>query len=258
MPTKTKTYPGLCDSVCSDCIHKRRNNTDHPLCSVCKVRVDIRNKMAQDNKKLAWAAVHRFFRNYPEVSYYYPRDDAYHDAYVCLMRCCELHDPSGEAAFSTYAMQAMFNTLYRAKNRYVMKECSADSDSIRSNHADPSSGRDCELVDIVEHVHWAVRRLPKRLRQLIKFRLAGKTLPEIAKRWEITSQRAQQLYAEAREKLAELILPTERDSHVHDSLTPNGGSSSEVQGKASTSNRSRTIRRQLGKSSRSRGSVRKR
>lgn len=194
--------------LCRDCTDKA---PDDPLCKDCDARVIRRNELAEDNSRLIGYTMKRYFRRNPLARRHYPKDDAYADGFIGLLRAAELYDPSQGTAFSTYASYWIMQSLDRGWDRHwniihkpvyldeipVQASTFYDFDAIvrevmAKETLSPERKEACDIVRA------EIAKMHHRYAYVLLQQLRGKTNTEIGEELGISRERVRQLYLLAR------------------------------------------------------------
>lgn len=196
--------------------------------------VEDRNKMALENEPLVHWATKKFYFIHPRVVAIYNRDDAYGDAWLGLLRACELFDPSTGYKFSSYAWFWMRQSMNRGLCKCVGIISIPEGVLKREKRIQPSHVLrastmkigDLELLNVVldekesirkenrdvgESIQNALDKLHPHLSEIIKLRMKGYKLQDISELKGICRERVRQLEAQAHKKLLKLLCKYSED-----------------------------------------------
>lgn len=177
--------------------------------------IEERNELAEKNVALAHKFVASIYKNLPYLSLYRTFEEALSDAYMGLLRACEMFDPD-KGKISTYAYVWMRQSLQRSREEqellyYPEGKRSSDRKRIICNldencqfivdGVDSHQEKEAEEIELRKAVQQALRKIPKRQAMIIQLRLEGFRLQEIGEQLSLTRERIRQIEKQARESL---------------------------------------------------------
>jgi RNA polymerase sigma factor (sigma-70 family) len=191
--------PFLCED-CTDC------SGDDSLCPDCREKVARRNELAMENSGLVGYTLKRYYRLNPLARQHYPKDDAFAEGFLGLLRAAELYDPTTGYTFGTYASYWILQALGRGWDKHwhmihkpayldeipVQASSYHDFEAIvrRVSDKDAASPEVRELQSIVRG---EIAKMHPRYANVLLQRLHGRTYSEIAEDLDVSRERARQI-----------------------------------------------------------------